>query len=512
MNDFVEFPTSFPDAVAIICESLSLSDIKSLSLVSLEWFDATSGILSDRSVFHPSDTEYLKNFKRNFKNFTVSNGTTNDIDLFLDNLIELLRRKRKMEEESQTKYKKYKIESLKFEGISLNSSNISKLSQLQAVTTLEFIWCTFEVNQHEQIEEDLSSLNLKDMKIDLDKEIDLTYVLKILQDNKNSIKTFHFTTSKLYKCFLSGSFLSTESARTIKEHCPNLEELTLERATTSQIDHIKELKSLKRLSVSGPEIHTLNFGDLKLNKLSVHIHNSGRINVTVSDFTVLLAGLPNLTEIDFSNSDNIFKKVKVEIISLLSNNCPLLVKIDLSGNRSLNEKKKIEVKQFKNLKILNFYNTGLKEQILDLIVCPKLQELNLGETDISPNSFKNFISKTPLLKVLKCRGLQKFTDKEVFFLGESLKYLRNLELQDCSKLTLKSLEFLIKEQFISDITISISQTPNLEDVLKLKEGFYQKMNYFNTLLLSNGYRNIWVFIIDNNKFKWVDYKFPRTVL
>lgn len=522
MNDFVEYPTSFLDSVSIICENLTLSDIKSLSLVSQEWFDATAAVLSDRSIFHPTDPEYLKAFQRNFKNFTVSNVSPDDINLFLDNLISLLSRKRKLEEESNYKYKKYQIESLRFESVTLNRVNISKLSQLQTVATLEFIWCTFEVDEHHPY--DLTSLKLQNLKIDVDKHIDFFYLVKILQDNKDSIKCFHFTTSKLQlndsfiesvefpileefyckstvytwnfagiesffqkhprlkRCFLDGSFIESYTADAIKANCPLLEELHLERATSAQLQHVPGIQNLKRLSISGPQINKsslISLSDSKLESLSIHIHKSGRIKMKTVDLETLLGGLKNLTEVDFSNSDNLLKTVKTEILCILSRSCPLLVKMDLSGNRSLEEGRKNfnDMKAFENLRVINLYNTGLKDHALNAIVCPKLHQANLGETDIKPEAMRGFVERCPLLKLFKFRGSRWISDKDVTYLSKHLSYLTNLELQDCTRLTFKSLEYLVKETFISDITISVQSFPMpLEEAAKIKEGFFTKMN------------------------------------
>lgn len=537
MNDFVEYPTSFPDSVSLICDNLTLADIKSLSLVSQEWFDATAGILSDRSVFHPSDPECLKTFQRNFKNFTVSNVTSDDINHFLDNLISLLSRKRKLEEESKSQYKKYQIQSLRFESVDLNSDNIYKLKQLQSVTTLEFIWCTFRVDVDFEVHHPINnftSLDLRTLKVDVDQLIDFFYIVKIIQDNKDSINCFHFTTSKLQlndsfiesielplleefyckstvyswnfsgiqaffekhpllkRCFLDGSFIESYTTNAIKANCPLLEELHLERATSAQLQNVTDMKNLKGLSISGPEISKnslLNLRDLKLEKLSIHIHKSSRLHMKKVDLETLLGGLKNLTEVDFSNSDNLLRHVKTEILCILSRSCPLLTKLDLSGNRSLEEGRQDfeDMKEFENLRVLNLYNTGLKDQTLNAIICPKLQEGNFGETDIKSEALRSFISRCPFMKIFKFRGSRWISDKDVSYVTSHLNYLRNLELQNCTKLTFKSLEHLVKETFISDVTLSVQSFPiPLEQAANINEGFFTKMNrkdcVLNTIL------------------------------
>lgn len=194
-------PFSFPDVAATICGFLSLSDLKSISLLNKEWFQLTQ-ISFENHYALKIDVNSARvspfNYLRDYENIKLENHVKGDYENFLFYPIDAIKRllnwyeQRRLAKENQKKV--YRINSLTLQECVINQIVINFLKDFKEVRQIELIDCVGEGLQSETV----CKLNLQKLSI-VNKNLHRSYddslvdsIEKIIRSNNTTFTTLSF--------------------------------------------------------------------------------------------------------------------------------------------------------------------------------------------------------------------------------------------------------------------------------------------------------------------------------
>ncbi|KAL5293117.1 LRRC29.2 family protein [Megaselia abdita] len=225
-------------------------------------------------------------------------------------------------------------------------------------------------------------------------------------------------------------FPSENFSKTMKELC-----LFFVTVTKEFCDCISKFENLEILDLSHSDV--TGIADLANGHA---IKEFIGMNLKVSDTILIqfLWNMPNLLTLDLSGSNAVNNAVMQEI----SKSLPQLRKLNLSNTDRIDDAGllgQFPIGRLLNLEDLNISSVRfISDAALEHFNFPNLKSLTLGyNTKISHEGIREATSKSPFLTSLVLLSLRKIND-DIFPILRNLKYLKRLNLQFCSNISLKA--------------------------------------------------------------------------
>lgn len=512
--DFINYPTRYHDVVSILCSYLEYTQLKSLSLVSREWFEATVPFFVERSTLilkdegNEFDVHKSSRVHRNFKYYNFCNAEYDSLDI--TSLLTWY-------EGIKLVNRNYHIKKLKICGFTLHTSLLKLLSKFEKIEFLEIWYCLHPRNSMET-NLDLS-LKLEELRFYVgmgDDRWGFTF-MNIVQHNTTlkSVDLYFFhnvgphDTGLLNLSSLRNlrSVTFKHSTRlkwdTFKEICRNNRNL---RSFSEPLSWDNEPYSYKDIALICPDISEINMNYYdtlheleslcKLQIFKMEIRVPGNSMKALSDLSVVQ--LPNLLELkiaDYSYDRNKWNVVDIEkvllnkkllthltldyygddlalLISVISAHLPNLVYLDLDCKKGedSSQNNDCEIKIFKNLKVLKLHYSQSNDDFLNRIHAPNLRTTSIEK--ITTEVMEHFLHESRLIESFSVNK-NNFEDTFLLKVLKNLKFLKHLNLNKSENVTWKALQI-----FLDNYLITCSYCTN-----SLTEGHYA----FIDMVMRNGF-------------------------
>lgn len=512
--DFINYPTRYHDVVSILCGYLEYTQLKSLSLVSREWFEATTSFFVERSTLILKDegNEYdVNNSSRVHRNFKYYNFCNSEYDSLDINSLLTWYKAIKLE------YKNYYIKKLKICGFTLHTSVLKLLKEFEKIKFLEIWYCLHPRSSAETALE--LSLNLEELRFYVGMGDDRWgYTFKnIVQQNDTlrSVDLYFFHNVGPHDTGLMNlttlrnlrSVTFKHSTRlkwdTFREICKNNGHL---RSFSEPLSWDNEPYSYKDIAMICPHIEeiNLNYYDTlheleslrKIKILKIEIRVPGNSMKALSDLSVVQ--LPNLLELkiaDYSYDRNKWNVIDIEkvllnkrllthltldyygddlglllsVISLKLSNL-LFLDLDCKKGEDSTQNSDYEVKTFAKLRVFKLHYSQSNDLFLSQIHAPNLRTFSIEK--INSNVMEHFLRESVLIESFSVNK-NDFEDDFILKVLKSLTFLKHLNLNKSENLTWKSLY-----TFLDNYLITSSYCTN-----SLTEGHYN----FIEMVMRNGF-------------------------
>lgn len=479
--EFITYPTRYHDIVSILCKHLEYTQLKSLSLVSREWFEATCPFFVERSTLilkdegHDYDVKRSARIHRNFKYYNFCNSEFDSLDI---------RPLLNWYKEMKMVYKNYQIKKLKICGFTLHTSILTMLKEFEKIKFLEIWYCLHPRNPSE-IPVDLS-LDLEELRFYVgmgDERWGYTF-MNIVQKN-NTLKNvdlyfFHnigphdsglrnLTTLRNLRSvtFKHSTRLKWDTFKEICKSNRNLmsfsEPLSWDNEPYSYSDIAKFCPNIQEINMNYydtlHELETLS----RIKYLKVEIRVSGNSAKALSDLSVVR--LPNLTELkiaDYSYDRNKWNLIDIEkvltnrnlltcltldfygddlelLIAVISKILPNLVHLDLDCKKGeiKSETTDYQVNSFPNLKSLKLHYSHMNDDCLTKIIAPNLRIFSVE--NMTMNVMEHFLKESVMVENFSVNK-NDFEDVFLHKILNGFQFLKHLNLNKSEHLTWQALK------------------------------------------------------------------------
>lgn len=524
--DFIYYPTRYHDVVSILCGYLEYTQLRSLSLVCREWFEATTPFFIERSTLilkdegNEFDVNKSSRTHRNFKYYNFCNSEYDSLDIQ-----PLLMWYKKI----KLTYRNYQINKLKICGFTLHTSVLKLLKEFERIKFLEIWYCLHPQNASE-ITVDLS-LNLEELRFYVgmgDDRWGFTF-MNIVQRN-NTLKNvdlyfFHnvgphdsgLLNLSTLRNLRSVTFKHSTRLKwdTFKEICRNnvnlrsfSEPLSWDNEPYSYIDIARLCPGIEEINMNYYDtLHDLESLS-KVMVLKVEIRVAGSSSKALCDLSAIQ--LPNLVELkiaDYSYDRNKWDVVNIEkvlldkillthltldyygdnlalLISVVSSKLPNLISLDLDCKKGEDSShpNEYEVKTFKKLKVLKLHYSQSNDDFLDKIHAPNLRVISIEK--MTTDVMEHFLSESFLIENLNVNK-NDFIDSFVLKIIRSLTFLKHLNLNKSENLTWKSLNIFFDHYLITSSYCTNSLTEGhysfIDMVMRNSFNVERKCKFFNRI-------------------------------
>ncbi|KAL5288679.1 hypothetical protein ACFFRR_009103 [Megaselia abdita] len=407
---FVKFPFYFSPAVSKICEYLDVSDIKKLSLVSKEWFSATSTSLAQRTCIKVKYCYYWK-FLRKYLNISVE---FDNINLYLVDFLKWYN--------DMNKDQKFSIKCL-----TLSTTGVIDVQTLRLVAELKslesLILKAYRLIKLNDIVD--TSLDLKEFRLEMTEHSEYCqdYIESICKSNI-TLKHFH------------SDIIDEKSFDVVAENCPEIESLShlkikINANTVKILSKLKNLKSLKISISETNKLSTLNFTKI----WSLDLSGSFEYN----DFSEFIQKNPNFIDLKLT-----IRELKHwEVLSLLA-----AYSIYLKSLKLLCDPENFIIQQhrpiFLKLERLEITNV-VANDLLTTFSTPKIKEI-VFHGILTSEEFRNLIKDDYVY--LEDLTIQHLNIPEIDFcrVVKQLSSLKILNIYNCELFSDECLNVICKSQ------------------------------------------------------------------
>ncbi|KAL5290772.1 LRRC29.2 family protein [Megaselia abdita] len=522
MENFVQNPSSFHLVVGNLCNFLTISEIKFLSVLTKEWKAVTDPIISKKCPLKidKSNVGKFESFTRRYERFRVQEIPTSQVENLLAHLI-----KNQSDDLKNGRRKQYpKV--LMFIKVVMTENTLKLLKDLEYIEELLIYSCNMDFSgELENIDLNMSlkklvctvksyhesrvfhqllnsnKLSLRNIKICIDYDIESNMCeddgsLKTLDDihfpNLEAV-TVNYETLNFKRFFRNNSQLKSFTMHfttvpkgvieALQEYCPDLENLSVDGCETEAEDDVLNIYKVEKLSVlklTGSL--KVNFANLNFEKLETFAND----NITPQILLSILPKMKNLKYLDLSclqyyQHDCVLSS---ELLSAISVACPKLERLLLLRNPGINNNlDPSKFKPFAKLENYNFNMTDLKDELLFCLATPRLWKAQLHATCITDAGLSYLANNCPLLEKVYIGNCDSITDEGVSYLVENLVNLRYLCIQYCAQLTSSSFKTILAKKLLS-ANVSGMEIKDIEESHEYME------NEGDKILIKNGYRCI----------------------
>lgn len=488
--EFINYPTRYHDVVSILCDYLEYTQLKSLSLISREWFEATSPFFVERSTLilkdegNEFDVNKSSRTHRNFKYYNFCNSEYDSLDIQ-----PLL----KWYKETKSINKNYQIKKLKICGFTLHTSILKLLKEFERIKFLE-IWYCLHPRDLTEVPVDLT-LNLEELRFYVgmgDDRWGFTF-MNIVQRN-NTLKNvdlyfFHnvgphdsgllnLTTLRNLRSvtFKHSTRLKWDTFREICRNNANLqsfsEPLSWDNEPYSYKDIAKFCPDIKVINMNYYDtLHELeNLSKIVI--LRVEIRVSGNSTKALTDLSdVQLGQLREFKIADYSYDRNKWNVLDIEkvllnktclthltldyygddlamLISIISLKLTNLISLDLDCKKGVDDShsKDYKMNTFEKLKVLRLHYSQTNDEFLGNIHAPNLRIVSLER--MTMGIMGHFLRESLLMENF-CVNKNDFSDDFILNILKSLKFLKHLNLNKSENLTWRSLDTFLEHYLIT---------------------------------------------------------------
>lgn len=512
--DFINYPTRYHDVVSILCGFLEYTQLKSLSLVSKEWFEATASFFVERSTLilkdegNEYDVSKSSRVHRNFKYYNFCNSEYDSLDI--QSLLTWYKA-------IKLDYRNYHIKKLKICGFTLHTSVLKLLQEFENIKYLEIWYCLHPLNAQE-IPLDLS-LSLEELRFYVGMGDDRWgFTFKNIVQQNNTLKSvdlyfFHnagpHDTGLLNLTTLRNlrSVTFKHSTRlkwdTFREICRNNRNL---RSFSEPLSWGNEPYSYREIAAICPYIEEINLNyydslhDLEslsnMTGLKIEIRVPGNSMKALSDLSVL--HLPNLLELkiaDYSYARTKWNVADIEkvlinkrilthltldyygddfalLLSVISLKLLNLVFLDLDSKKGEDSllNNDCEIETFGKLRVLKLHFSQSNDCFLNKIHAPNLRTISIEK--MTTRNMEHFLRESSLIESFSVNK-NDFEDSFILKVLKRLTFLKHLNLNKSENLTWKSLNTFFDNYLITSSYCTTSLT----------EGHY----IFIEMLMKNGF-------------------------
>lgn len=521
---------SYYPTIVSLCDKLSFQELKSLSLVSKGWYEATNLFIVRRTVIkfhkcHPCEIE----FSRNYNDVIIYNSDLNDVDEKLpENLVALEISFCRIDDfKPLHKLKKLKSLAIHFPQLFEPSSIMDLVLGLQSLevstseTDLSIYQELIRANGSIRsltlcfttVDEDLYEGEFNDFlrNIHLPKLEHVSLYSCSYLNLSDGLKDFCQNHSDLKVCSLTNLKILDDTITILQKNCKKLEQIKLEKCleltgvTLKVLKLMKELKHLDLARTSFPVKDLERFNPRQLETFTFCFAETARID---GFFTVhlksMLQSMYNMRVLDLSGLKSDYGvALDFKILPFIAEQMPSLVDLNLKQIsdvcHGIGDFK--EDLMFKNLEKLNISYTKLTDQLLCLITAPKLRILHMDYSYIESRGVLHIVNKSPLIEQLFLPSSCNIGDEDVIYIAGNLSHLRKLDVVFC-QIGEGSFKKLLNETSIEAIGISMDED-YFTQFAKLKEEFEESDcngNYRgfegHERMVTNGARFVFIFFPD----------------
>lgn len=513
---------NFYPTIVSLFDKLSFQELKSLSLVSKGWYEATNYFIARRTVikwekYHPCEIE----FTRHYNDVKVCSIGFNDVvEKLPKNLVALDTSLCRIEDfKPLQKFKKLKSLAMHFVNFAEPSSLMDLVLGLESleVTTRET-----ELSIYQQLIRANGSIRNLSLCFSTDYE-DLyegefnDFLRNIHLPNLQQIslytcgnlnigaclKEFFQNHSGLKACSLINFKISDDTIKVLRKSCDNLEQVKLYKCpelTGATLNELKLMTGLKHLHLGSTnlpvkDLEKFNPRELETFKLcfSETAPIDGLLTVHIKS---IFQSMRNMRVLDLSGLKSDYGNVALDfnILPFIAEQMPNLVDLNLNqlsdvchGIGDFKEDLK-----FKHLEKLDLSYTDLTDQLLCLINAPKLKILHMNYSYIDITGLHHITKKSPLIEQLFLQSSYRLGDEHVIYIADNLPYLRKLNVEFC-RISEQSYKKLLNETSIEACGVSMDED-YFTQFAKLKEGFKEKdcngnyRGFWGQRMVTNGAR------------------------
>ncbi|KAL5290287.1 hypothetical protein ACFFRR_009933 [Megaselia abdita] len=416
--NILEFPSYFYPVVLRICDFLRISDIKNLSLVSKEWFQATHTPLVQRTQINVNYCYYWK-FLRKYENISIVIGDF-DINLYLRDFLSWYK--------TSNVDKGYLIKKLSLSTYKkINSKTFHLLLELKSLKVL-----SIKANYLEEFDHSLElSLGLIEFGLYVSSFhqnhnfCHAEIYLKNICRNNRALKVFH--------C----DYFTEDGIKYLLENCTAIENLNY----------------YNKLDLYPPAINSLYESDVERNLIFFGIHDIELFNLKhlkienikkMSLFVTMKEGLTELF-IKLSNVTHLSLTVinleqwLLSSLALYLKNLTCLILIYGHGSEITEQ---IILPKLMQLEISNL----TRNHLLENIYAPVVSRIRINYA-VSKEEFLNFMNDDyKLLEELKIRNLHQSTETEICSVLKKRQLLKTLKIENCENFSIECLKTICDSQ------------------------------------------------------------------
>lgn len=513
--DFIQHPLFYDHVVTILCERLCLTEIKSLSLVSKEWFHATSSVIGEKCTI---SSDHLQNCQRKYKAHTINTFSQ------LERLVEWFKAVKKRGRGGRVFY----ITSLIVKDVVVNGSVFHLMREFENIHTLTLEDCDFSANNKKLPN---FSLQLKDFRIidyrddnkspekivkkvvrcilkDNPKLTDLSLVVcdfsiyeKLLVDpvllqnldtldlsvyapESNQIFEEILRTHSILKSITLLVDFDDPKVQILEENCIRIETISkieTDNIKPSTLRKLQCFENLQNMTMSLRNAKTIKkLSGLFLPQLRYLHFDAFGIRVHEICLRGILQAVPNLTSIDLRCD---FNRLKGNIFTILANSLPhlkslLLVRLVITEEFGI----PVEKARFPKLKVLHMYYSEVMGSILNAVDAPQLTDFYVYRTESI--ALLHFIKECRFLESVYVALAIDMTDQIVTYAFQNGRFLKYLHLEETKNLTIKVIDAFL-ESFVNMAVLKVERLQEEDDIFKKAEekGFILKRNGENFVFL-----------------------------
>ncbi|KAL5273802.1 hypothetical protein ACFFRR_000511 [Megaselia abdita] len=528
--DFKQHPLFYEHVVKILCEKLCLTEIKSLSLVSKEWFHATSPMIGEKCTISP---EQLQKCQRKYKSHKVCSYGE------LQRLVEWFKVVKKSNRGGRVFY----LSSLTVKDIVVNESVLQFIRELENLHTLTLEDCDFSANNKKLPS---FSVHLKDLRIidyrDENKspeKVRRKIIRTIWKENSTitdvSLVVYDFAiyesllvdpnllpnlesldmsvyapeTNKIYDQILQiHSNLKSivilvdfddSKMQFLQESCKRIQTISkieTDNIKASTLRKLQCFENLQSLNMSVRNIRTIKkLAGIFLPQLRSLNFDAFGIRVHEVCLRGILFAVPNLTSIDLRCD---FNGLKGNIFSILANSLPhlmslVLVRLVITPDFDI----PVEKAKFPKLTLFHMYYSEVMGSVLSEVQAPQLKDFYAYRTE--GKALVHFIKECQFLETFYLASAVDLTDEMVMYAFQNGKFLKYLHLEETKNLSTRVIEAFLAS-FVNMAILKVENLQDDDDIFKKAEsnGFSLKRNESGgCYVLTNGYRKIDIVLFRN---------------
>lgn len=451
-NDLLDF---YPITVNL-CQRLRLDDLKSLSMVSKEWWEATHLAITKRSWFkidEQRDFEFLRNYKKVKIHRPYLKCELQKIPQEIETLS--MRRLKFNSFKAINRFQKLKnlvlidcklpkrlcnskdlVKGLTSLVLDIERTSIIKGLVKDAAAIEQLIKANYSLRKFEChlkfVNEEIFYNFIQSISLPRLEEFSF---FNFHLDCNNGLRIFAENHAGLKMIKLCDYTVNDETIITFLRSCTMIETIFLKgcnEVTGSIIKSINKMRCLKNLKLEYLHIHSNELMQLDLRRFETFEFTSESESISkinLSQFRNWLPSSTNLRVLDLRQYEcNTFLLPLTSALPLVSERLPNLIELSLQGINDHSDDKEIPPNIiFKHLIKLDLCFAGLTDTLLSKIYAPKLQVLNVKKSCLKFEGVKHMIDNSPLLRKI---FLALNADLEFAALKYTVKNCRNWEYID----------------------------------------------------------------------------------
>lgn len=470
----------FYPVIVSLCEKLSFQELKSLSLTSKGWWEATDSFMIKRALLNMNKPCGIE-FFRKYKFVRISKVDLKDVIVRIPDSTEEIN----LETSGIDSFKQF----LKFKRLkNLTVDNFSLPQVTPTPTELTLGLQSLRANATEKsvsllqtligANSSMESLSLefstynyglykKDFKVFI-KNIHLPKLLTFsitgfYFDFKDELIEFFEKHKDLKDCSLNGLEVNTQVVKSLRRNCRNLERLSLETCvglepTQNTSNELKLMTKLKHLDLS---YTSFTVADLeKLHSRQLQTFKMAFIWVTTPQAKSILQSMRYLRVLDISQCQG---DLDSSILPYIAETMPQLVDLTLRElELCCNGSNKQSYAKFERLEKLEM---SCSESTFCSLRAPRLRIFTSNNSDIGSNGIRLIVDSSPLLEELTLNNYE-IVESDMEYIATNLHHLRRLQCE----INKQGLKVLLTKTCIEECRL-FTRIEDLNEVAKWKEGF-----------------------------------------